>query len=291
MTKASTRALVLSGGGARGAYQAGVLYHLGESGDPGFDLICGTSVGAVNGVGLAHFPKEEFDRAARWVSKLWFSEINSSDDVYRWKWFKYIRLAFSLSMAHTKPLQELLNRVVDPAQVLKSGVELMMPAVDLRTKDVHVFDEKTPDLVAAVRASASYPGVFEPVEYLMSTYTDGGVRDVAPVSLAADYGAEDILVIHTYRRKEEESELPKNGIELAIQLIETMSAEILRGDISYRFLKNRQLKDKDGWNTTPSLNVISPSSELGDPLDFSAHLTKMRFELGYEDARMFFGDD
>ncbi|MFB6263543.1 MAG: patatin-like phospholipase family protein, partial [Bradymonadaceae bacterium] len=78
------RALVLSGGGARGAYEAGVLRYILDAipestGEPvGFDILCGTSVGAVNTAWLAstlHRP----DRCARRMWYLWrtlkFTEV------------------------------------------------------------------------------------------------------------------------------------------------------------------------------------------------------------------------
>jgi NTE family protein len=51
-------ALVLSGGGARGAYEAGVVSQLYAQGEK-FDVICGTSIGAINGAFIAQRPSAD----------------------------------------------------------------------------------------------------------------------------------------------------------------------------------------------------------------------------------------
>ena len=75
--------LVLSGGGARGAYEAGVLYHLRKSvwkDKHGFSIHCGTSAGAINTCFLAanaHQPKEQGEK----LKEIW--ENLSSSDIYK----------------------------------------------------------------------------------------------------------------------------------------------------------------------------------------------------------------
>ena len=74
--------LVMTGGGARGAYQAGVLKRIGEikrvqtHGNP-FPIIGGTSAGAINGAGLA-VGGNDFASATKVVAQLW-SGIRPSD--------------------------------------------------------------------------------------------------------------------------------------------------------------------------------------------------------------------
>ena len=74
--------LVMTGGGARGAYQAGVLKRIGEikrvqdRGNP-FPIIGGTSAGAINGCGVA-VGSDEFALATRIVAQLW-SGLRPSD--------------------------------------------------------------------------------------------------------------------------------------------------------------------------------------------------------------------
>src|SRR5215469_14684731 len=62
------RALILSGGGARGAYEAGVAVSLLEHED--FELVCGASIGAINGALIAQGDRGELERVWRSMASL-----------------------------------------------------------------------------------------------------------------------------------------------------------------------------------------------------------------------------
>jgi len=83
--KSQSIGLVMTGGGARGAYQAGVLKRIGQikrlEGKPGpFQIIGGASAGAVNGAAVAT-GNHDFVRCVDWVAKLW-AELQTGD-IYR----------------------------------------------------------------------------------------------------------------------------------------------------------------------------------------------------------------
>ena len=66
------RALVLEGGGDKGAYQVGAIRGLVESMSPDdsqYDVISGVSIGAINGLGFSFFEKGDEDAASKWLSK------------------------------------------------------------------------------------------------------------------------------------------------------------------------------------------------------------------------------
>ena len=65
-------ALVLSGGGAKGAYQVGVIEELLNRGI-GFDLVTGSSIGAFNGALLAEFLKERDTAPGQKLEKIWIN--------------------------------------------------------------------------------------------------------------------------------------------------------------------------------------------------------------------------
>src|SRR5512147_499054 len=117
-------ALVLSGGGARAAYQVGVLQAIGERLAPGapapFDIVCGTSAGAINASVVAAGGRELAASAAR-LRDLWCSL--HARDVYRAKPFRLAgRWLLSLfppwkrlrpvSLFDSSPLEALLARTV-----------------------------------------------------------------------------------------------------------------------------------------------------------------------------------
>lgn len=89
-----TTGLILSGGGARAAYQVGVLAAIAdllpESADNPFPVIVGTSAGAINAVGLA-CGALDFQQSIRTLRSVWQSF--SSDRVYRTDWFGVMRQA------------------------------------------------------------------------------------------------------------------------------------------------------------------------------------------------------
>ena len=85
-----TPALVLSGGGARAAYQAGVLAAVAEivpaREQPLFPIVCGTSAGAINALALTTHPGD-FQSATENLSSLWRNL--SLDQVIRTHWLVY----------------------------------------------------------------------------------------------------------------------------------------------------------------------------------------------------------
>ena len=123
--------LVVTGGGARGAYQAGVLKRIGEltrvqaHGNP-FPIITGSSAGAINGTALA-VGSDEFSSATKVIARLW-SELKPSD-VFRCDLLSQTRnsltwildLSFggvlgggnARSLLDATPLRRYLNRHVD----------------------------------------------------------------------------------------------------------------------------------------------------------------------------------
>ena len=70
--KDSCKALVLSGGGANGAWEAGIFWGLnfyGNQGDFDYDVISGVSAGSINTAALAGWAPEDGKRAAEWLSQ------------------------------------------------------------------------------------------------------------------------------------------------------------------------------------------------------------------------------
>lgn len=95
------RGLVLSGGGAKGAFQVGVLEYLHEKGKLDFDIVCGVSVGALNATMVA---QGEFDR----LKELW-EGIKESPDIYKKNSWLGIILGKN-SLNDNRPLKELIEK-------------------------------------------------------------------------------------------------------------------------------------------------------------------------------------
>ncbi len=230
-------ALVLSGGGARGAYEAGVVSYLrGELADalgaqPRIDLVCGTSIGAVNAClfgSLAHDPARQGEA----LVEAWRSL--KLEDVFHWSalhlaalplyLFRQLRatrlrqLSWRISdFVWPESLARLVERRIDWARLHQNVREglldaLTVTATDLGTGRAVVFVESraplprwSQDPLIEVRArelgpahalaSGAIPLLFRPVAIEGSWFIDGSVRQNVPLAPAIRLGAERILVV------------------------------------------------------------------------------------------------
>lgn len=243
-------ALVLAGGGARGAYQAGVLsglVELGvlEPGRSGLDVFCGSSAGAINSVMLAAHADRLSDGVAA-LEKLWGSV--QADDVFRtdarsigstgFKWAWDLTLGGAIggvtpkSLLDTGPLRKFLDTHV-PFSRLSEQIEngnlraLAVSATDLTTGDGTLFLDAQPGIegwerrrwriqktrIAAehILASSAIPIFFPSVEIAGRYYGDGAVRNTSPLSPAINLGAERIVAISVREPNSAATSSPPSG--------------------------------------------------------------------------------
>jgi NTE family protein len=226
----SPLALVLSGGGARGAYEVGVLrYILGELA-PGLGdrarprIFCGTSVGAINACAIASHHDVE-DLGAALLAERW--RQLRLDDVFRLGWgdltglMRWIagsaREGGPRSLLDATPLAELVRSAI-PWRNLHQGVAdgrvlgVTVSATDIETGHTVVFVETGQQALlysrdravdwASMRltaqhalASAAIPIIFPTVRVAGRMYSDGGLRQNTPIAPALRLGARRVLVI------------------------------------------------------------------------------------------------
>jgi NTE family protein len=212
-------ALVLQGGGALGAYQAGVFQAIHEA-NIEVDWICGTSIGAINGALIAGNPPEQRVQRLRefWeaVTKPpiripnlpWFSDLPWVDDVQTRTWINAMS-AFAtmfhgapdffsprpappvsspaerpddVSYYDTSPLHTTLERLVNFDLINSKPMRLSVGATNVRTGVSVYFDNLERSMtVAHVMASASLPPAFPPTEIDGEYYWDGGVVSNSPM--------------------------------------------------------------------------------------------------------------
>ncbi len=195
-----SRALVLSGGGGRGAYHVGVLRFL-EQHEWFPNIIAGTSIGAVNGAAIVS------GHTAHSLWALW--RQLKTDDVQRRAWD-----LFSLDkwdhLLDTAPLRETLEKEgwIDPARINADppAKHLRITVVEKETGQLHVFgnsDDPSPDTrcervninLDHILASCSIPVVYPSTQIKDTSYWDGGTVANTPLGPAVDAGAEDIVVV------------------------------------------------------------------------------------------------
>jgi NTE family protein len=223
-------ALVLSGGGARGAYEAGVLrYALGKltrrmGGTAVPRIFCGTSVGAINACALAA-RAEMPDLGARLLADRW--ESLRVEDVFRLGWGDLTSIARWLlgkpvaggvtSLLDAAPLAELVREFIPWRSLHQNVAEgrvlaMTLSATDVETGHTIIFVESAVDHAlystdAAVEyvptrlkpqhalASAAIPIIFPTVRVAGRLFVDGSVRQNTPISPAIRMGGERVLVI------------------------------------------------------------------------------------------------
>jgi NTE family protein len=224
--------LVLTGGGARAAYQVGALRALAElfgSGPLPFQVVTGVSAGAINGSSLAA-EADDFPGAVKHLGDTWLSL--TPDHVYRTDalslvsigsgWFRGLTAGGAQPprrynhLLDTATLRELLGREIRFERIrenIQRGLlrGLAISATNYETgTSVTFFDGvdeldpwarsrrmgvKTAITLDQVMASAAIPIFFPPVQVGGSWYGDGGVRLTAPMSPALHLGADRVLVI------------------------------------------------------------------------------------------------
>lgn len=188
-------AFVMSGGGNRGALEAGALLELFEAGiQP--DMLVGTSAGALNAGFLATNPTLE---GARKLADIWIHA--RKEDFFPGGWLSsMIRLLFGRSLFPNEPLRRFAEKQIPPDKRHfgdLEGIKLYVTAANLNTGRLYLFGEQ-PDasIIDAVIASAAHPLAFPPVEYQDWQLVDGGVVANVPVGVAVDKGATEIYVLN-----------------------------------------------------------------------------------------------
>lgn len=225
--------LVLSGGGARGAYEVGVLQHIADELPEILDrvtVINGSSVGAVNGVFLAS--QGVTAESVRRLASVW--RRLRMDDLLKVSGSGALKMARQASLrmvgrAVTSPVEGLLSverlwKLVAQEtdwrglhRVIKSGRldAVAVAATDISSGHTHLFIEHgdhlqpvwsrdDPSLVPRrvtlgphhVLASSAIPLLFPPVKAQGRWYMDGGLRYNTPLSPALSLGAESLMIVN-----------------------------------------------------------------------------------------------
>lgn len=229
-------ALVLAGGAARGAYEVGVVQHILEDvardlgRDPPLDILCGTSVGALNTCGLAAFADYPRARARRLVDVWSHLTIDRVLSIDRGELFALMRsivgrppaiapdATHGVGLVDPSAIERLITDAVPFARIQQHLDAGLLSAVTVTA--THVGSGRTVVFVAQkdrladnwstdptmigekailqpvhALASAAIPVLFPAVRVEGDFYCDGGLRQNVPLSPARRLGADGILVV------------------------------------------------------------------------------------------------
>lgn len=244
------------GGGARAAYQVGVLRAIaaslpGKTSTP-FPIICGTSAGAINAVALAA-RASNFRAAVGRMLRIW-SQLHVNHvyragliDVLRslWRWAGSVvfsrRSRFApVSLLDNSPLRKLLERCIDFSGIQRAINDgaldaLCVTASGYASGHSLSFFQGTEDLSSWQRArrvgcrteiglnhilaSTAIPFVFTPVHLGSEYYGDGSMQQLAPFSPVLHLGADRVLAISVGRpARKYQQDQPNEGFPSLAQI-------------------------------------------------------------------------
>ena len=288
-----SRALVLSGGGGRGAYQAGVWAWLQEQGwKP--DLVSGSSVGAINGAAIAG------GVSAEQLKQLWCS-IDSARVFRRRRWrnlVHWVKRLFGYAkgfapLADTSPLRRLLTQKLDMVALRTSETELVVTAVRILDAAVRYFDGRQIG-IEHIMASSAIPVVFPWEEIDGDAYWDGGLAVNTPLLPAIQRRAREVVVVLFVPIAQGLSGLPetrRQAIEWIFELSTLASAESV---ISLLLLLHGKAPLGEALPRESPITIgetrllpVTPAKPLGlhPLLHFEPAQTELLFDAGYNDAR------
>jgi NTE family protein len=237
--------LVLTGGGARAAYQVGVVKAvrdlLGNPTKNPFPILCGTSAGAINAATLAVYA-DNFSRAVANLLEVW--EHMHCHHVYRTdtlhvmrsgaRWLAAMMLVSRenpIALLDNTPLADMLSRNL-PFERIQANIDagaLYAACVTASGytsgQSVSFFQgmpgiegwERNQRIGAAVTlkleyllASAALPFIFPAVKVHREYFGDGSMRQIAPVSPALHLGADRVLIVGTGRQVQDQARARSN---------------------------------------------------------------------------------
>lgn len=249
------RGIVLQGGGAKGAYEAGAIRALDQKRIK-FDCACGTSIGAINAAfyatrnlsGMYHLwqktdSEELFGIDGRILDNLHNGTITAKDIK---KGISSIVKIIKNNGVDTTKIKDILAKNINPDRFMRSRIDFAMNTYNLSDmKPVEVFKKDIPKekLIEYILSSAYLP--FFKFEKIIDDkyYMDGGIYSDCPVDMLIDAGYDEIYVIKAWQSK-----------------------------IKYQNKKGVKV------------HVITPRENLGSIVRFTPNASEYRMNLGYYDT-------
>ncbi len=270
MANSPRTALVLSGGGARGAYQVGVLLGLVDLGvaPDGFEILVGSSAGSINASALAA-QTESFAASVGKLERVWGgikaeqvfrTDVRSVGSTgVRWAWD--LTLGGILggvtpkSLLDTAPLRRLLQRAIPFAQIQRNVLSgkvqaLAIAATDLYSAEGVMFVQSARPTrlwrrrrwrvlraeigLDHVLASSAIPIFFPSVEIDGRYFGDGCIRNSAPLRPAIHLGAERIVAIGVRGPQQPwPTEGPPSVAQIASVLMDAVMMDSVETDVEH----------------------------------------------------------
>ena len=275
METVKKRALVLSGGGGRGAYACGVYKYLEEIGwIP--DILVGTSIGALNAAAIAS------GKSAADLERLWL-ETHTRDMQRFWRFRPWG------SLYDTTPWRRTLHRFIDFDRLNQSEQQVLIAATAVEEGDLHIFDNRkmalTPDHIIA---SSSIPVVYQWTEIGNTHYWDGAVMANTPMGVAANAGADEIVVVLLSSVGERRQALPRWPWDALAVVLDMVLSATFAFDFKQLQMVNEMVRagaDKKHRLIEAHLVVPSQDTSVLRIIRYEPKVSRELIAMGYGDAQ------
>lgn len=243
-------AIVLSGGGAKGAYQVGVWKALRKLGIT-YDIITGTSVGALNGTLMV---QQDYHTAVNLWKNIDYNFLFNKDfsNVDKTIYLTYIKEFVTEGGMDITNLEQALDKFFNSDRFFQSSIDFGLVVYNLSQFKEEFLTKKdlnSQNVKDYIIASATCYPAFKIKKINNEKYIDGGFYDNLPINLAIDLGADRIIAI----------DLKAPGIK---QKIKDENKEIIN---------------------------IKPNNNIGNFLKFDKCTSRRNIKYGYNDAMKTFG--
>lgn len=243
------RAIVLSGGGAKGAYETGVWKALRKL-KIKYNIVTGTSIGALNGMMMT---QNEFYKCMKFWKNITFEQLyddfKSSED--KKEIFKNYLDKIMDGGIDTHKIENIINNHYKPNKIYNSKISFGVVSYNVTDRKVVYSTNKNtrPNrLKKQILASATCYPAFKPTKIGQDVYIDGGFYDNLPLNLAIELGADEIIAV----------DLKAVGFK-------------------------KEIKDKN-----IPVTYIEPKGKLESFLMFESNAVKRMIKLGYNDTMKVF---
>ncbi len=290
------RALVISGGGSKGAFAGGICHYLLKEKNYDYDLMLGTSTGALI------LPFVALDNTERLFNA--YVSITQNDifrvspfiiredgevSINHWNTIRMFARG-SATFGDSTPLLHLIRRLFPPAdyeKILYSGKEIVVAVSNLSLRRVEyksIRDYDYEQFTEWMWASANFLPFMSLYEKNGYFYGDGGFTSYIPIQQAIRMGAAHVDAVILQPKKREWDVRPiTNPFILLLELSDTMMHRIYKTDV-----KLGQLQA--GAFDVHLRLFYTPYELTANPLVFDAQKMKQWWELGYQTARQQLAD-
>lgn len=244
-------AIVLSGGGAKGAYEAGVWKALRKL-KVKYSIVTGTSIGALNGMMMT---QNEFYKCLRFWKNISFEQLYDDFEYKKHDTLQIYKNYLDKMIdggIDTHKIEKIINSHFKSHKIYNSKISFGVVSYNVTDKKPAYSTNRNtrPNrLKQYILASATCYPAFKPTKIGTDTYIDGGFYDNLPLNLALELGADEIIAV----------DLKAIGFKKSIK-----SKEI-------------------------PVTYITPKAKLDSFLMFESHSTRKMINLGYNDTMKVFG--